>query len=97
MNKYVLVAIIFLYLAIATMLADSLILSTSGNILGGMDTPNTVGGISGVIDLLGTFWKIVAFQIDGMPSIATILFFYPPTMMMTYMLIDVLKDLIPFT
>lgn len=96
MNKYVLMGLIFLYLMIITLLADSLLISTSGDIIGGINAPSTAGGTSGILDLLGTFWKMISFQID-LPNIVLIIFVYPPVLIVVFMIIDVLKDLIPFT
>ena len=51
----------------------------------------------GILSILSTFWKLLTFRIDGLPNILVLLIFYPANLMAAYMLVDILKDLVPFT
>lgn len=96
MNKYILFAIIFLYLVVATLIADSLAVQTTTIVIEGTGTFTETSTLSGILDVISTFWKIVSFQID-LPFIVVLIFFYPATFIVVFMIVDVVKDLIPFT
>jgi hypothetical protein len=101
MNKYILLPIIFLYLIVITLLTDSLFITTTGGVTDVINAPSLDGGvtnnISTILDFFKVFWRILTFRIDGVPFIITLIFFYPTTIMVVYMIVDIVKDLIPFT
>jgi hypothetical protein len=88
--------VLVLYLVVATILADSLGLTTSGAITDGIGN-NTDVGLGTIIRYFGTFAKMLTFQVQGIPVIVAILFFTAPTLVLIYFLVDIIKDLIPFT
>ena len=96
MNKYVLFMVMVLFLLFMTFVADSLALTTSVNIGDNIPT-GADDSIAGVFRLMGTFFKILTFQLNGIPVVFNIFVFYPLTFGVIYMLIDIIKDLIPFT
>ena len=51
---------------------------------------------AGIFDLLGTFWDILTFQVDGLPMIFGVIFSMI-SLGMGYIIALILKDLIPFT
>lgn len=72
---------------------------------GNFGVSNPVGSIdegsgnvlSQIWAMLKTFKGILFFEIDGLPAVFVILAFQVPTFGLLYMVIDVIKDLVPFT
>lgn len=95
-NKYLLLMIMFLFLILITLVADSVLLTTSEDLLNGIvvDEGNNT---SSIFSMLDTFFKIITFQIPEVPFILNVLVFYPLSLGIVYMIIDILKDIIPFT
>jgi len=99
MNKYVTFAFALLFLILVTYIVD-VIPDPTITVTGGLDTelssPTefTSGGIG---SMLGTFWNLMTFNVEGLPVIANLILFYPLAGMVLYMGIDIGKDLIPFT
>lgn len=91
-NKYLILGGIFIYLVIITLVADSLAITSSG-----IETPflEETGGMA-VTGYLTTFWNMISFNIN-LPPVVTLLFIYPPLLILLYMVIEIIKDLIPFT
>jgi len=95
-SKYLLLMIMFLFLILITLVADSVLLTTSEDLLNGIvvDEGNNT---SSIFSMLDTFFKIITFQIPEVPFILNVLVFYPLSLGIVYMIIDILKDIIPFT
>lgn len=95
-NKYVLLMVMIIFLALVTLVADSVVLSTTENLLDGnvVDTSQNSGAI---FNMIGTFFKIITFQLPEIPIAINLLVFYPLSFGIIYMIVDILKDLIPFT
>ena len=96
MNKYVLFMVMILFLLFLTFVANSLSLSASENLINGIPSDASVS-IESIGRLFGTFFKILTFQLEGVPIYFNIFIFAPLTFGVIYMLIDIIKDLIPFT
>lgn len=96
MNKYSIFMIMVLFLLFMTFVADSVAASTTVNIGENLPTGSD-DSVSGIFRLLGTFFKILTFQLNGIPAVFNIFVFLPLTFGVVYMLIDIIKDLIPFT
>lgn len=95
-NKYVLLMIMFVFLVIITLVADSVLLTTSEDLLSGVVVDTTYTS-SGIFTMIGTFFKIITFQLPQIPLVVNLLVFYPLSLGIIYMIVDILKDLIPFT
>ena len=95
-TKYGLLMLMFVFLLTITLVADSVLLQTTEDLLGGgiADTGKNSGAI---FSMLSTYYKVITFQIPAMPFIITVIVFYPLSLGMIYMIVDILKDLIPFT
>lgn len=80
-----------------TILADSL---TAVEVTEGINTA-TAGEFNntfaGLISFMGTFFDILTFQLDGIPPAVNLLLFLPITFGMLYIIVEIVKDLIPFT
>ena len=96
MNKYVLLLIMVFFLALITMTADSILVETSSDVIGDVTATNETT-ISNILGMLGTFFKILTFQLEGFPAWLNLLVFYPLTMATIYMIVDIFKDLVPLT
>ena len=95
-TKYGLLMVMFVFLVAVTLVADSVLITTSQNILDGAvsDTTQTSGGI---FSMMAVYFKIITFQIPQIPLMINLFVFYPLSIGIGYMIIDILKDLIPFT
>jgi hypothetical protein len=82
-------------LLLITVVANSVSIGVTTDITTGVGTDGNAS-ISSILGLLKTFWKLLTFQLVGIPVIFNILVFYPITFMVLYMIIDVLKDMISF-
>lgn len=78
-----------------TLVAGSISITYTQDITSGIAT-NAEANLSSIIGFIGTFFKILTFQLEGVPFWLN-LFFIPVTMIVIYMIVDVLKDLVPFT
>lgn len=95
MNKYVLFMIMILFLVLMTFIADSLSITASVDLVDGVPT-GADDSIGGIFKLMGTFFKLLTFNLPGIPAAFNFVFI-PLTFGVIYMLIDIIKDLIPFT
>ena len=50
-----------------------------------------------IFDILGTFWRLMTFRVEIFPWFLTVFVFYPITFTFFYIIVDILKDLIPYT
>lgn len=96
MNKYVLFMTLVFFLVIMTLVAGSIDETASTNIL--LDSINTNPEAPGLLKILGTIWSYLAiffrmltFQISGIPPIINILAFYPITAGVIFMLVDIIR------
>jgi len=96
MNKYMLLGLIFLYLIIVTLLAGSLNVGISGGLDAPLETEGARASVSSFLEFMGVFWRLMTFQIN-LPFTAVLIFFYPPLIIVIFMIADIIKDVIPFT
>lgn len=47
--------------------------------------------------MLTTFYKLITFKVEGVPILFGVVAFQIPTGVLIYMIIDVIKNIIPFT
>lgn len=95
MNKYMTLIIMVIFLVAATLVADSALgISTSTNIIVDFDIapPETwIGRLNVARGMLGTFFNILTFQVEGLPVMINLLVFYPLTFGVAYMIIDIIR------
>jgi hypothetical protein len=96
MNKFATLMVLILYLVLITIVAGSVSMTTTTDIIGGISV-NEEASILSVFGFLGTFFRILTFQITELPILVYVIFIYPPVIGILYMIIDVVKDIIPFT
>jgi len=94
MNKYVLLGVLMFFLYIMSMVAASI----EGFTATDLSYPDAAisPSIGGVFSALGAFFNMLLFRIDGVPIFFNLIFI-AITFMILYMIIDVVKDIIPFT
>lgn len=100
MSKYALFGVIILWLLLATYLVEVFGLYEAGlTVTGGVDVIDSgaEGLLAQITGMLTIFWDVFTFQVVGLPDIVVVIFFTAPAIVIMYMLIDVLKDMIPFT
>jgi len=91
-NKFAQMFLIMVFLVMATLMVESLYLTTSADITTGILTEGAPGGIfSQISSVLRGFWKIITFQIPDLPVAVNILVFYPLSIMVFFMAIDLIR------
>ena len=96
MNKYAFFMVLVILLLLITVTASSVSISASTDITTGLGTGGTAT-VGSVLGMLSTFWKLLTFQLVGIPTLFNLLLFYPISFAVLYMAIDIIKDIIPFT
>lgn len=93
--KYVYITIMVLYLSLIMFIASDLGLSYEGlEIVTDEHTGRTFGAL---VAMMRSFWSIITFRVDGMPVWFPLFFIYPVVVGFLAIIIDVIKDVIPFT
>jgi hypothetical protein len=92
MNKFAQMFLIIVFLVMATLMVESLYLTTSTDITTGILTDGAPGGIlKQIASVVTGFWKIITFQIPEMPVAINLLVFYPLSVMVFFMAIDLIR------
>jgi len=96
MNKYVLFMTLVFFLVIMTLVAGAIDETASTNVF--VDNINSNPQAPSLLKILGTIWsfltiffRMLSFQISGIPVIINILAFYPLTAGVIYMIIDIIR------
>jgi len=93
MNKYVTLLMVVLFLIVATLVVESLYLTPTQDITKGVVTDQATGlfgTIRNVGNMLSGFWKIMTFQVAELPVAINLVVFYPLTIMVFFMVIDMI-------
>lgn len=96
MNRFITLMIMVFFLILITLVADSLGIAYGEGFIGGFETSPDEEKMS-VLSVIRTFWKIITFRVEEFPVILNLLVFMPLTFGIVYIVIDILKDLVPFT
>ena len=105
MNKYWTAVICMIWLIFISVLVGSL----ASDVIHATE-PNVIQNIGGSFSenisalnfkrILGVFWHLLTFQIEGVPALVTIFLIYPPVLYLAYVLIElftkVVDSIIPF-
>lgn len=93
--KYVFITIVTFYLMLITFVSTAVGFSVNGvDIATDFGQGNTWSNLAA---MLRTFWSMLSFQVDGMPTWFPIFAIYPFVVAIIAVIIDVIKDVIPFT
>lgn len=95
MNKYVLFMVMILFLIFTTFLAQSIDANATFSILNNLpsgEAPSSILNVlNSVLALGATFFRLLTFQIEGIPAVFNIFIFYPLTFGILYMTIDIVR------
>jgi hypothetical protein len=92
-NKYVTLLMVVLFLIVATLVVESLYLTPTQDITTGVMSDQATGlfgTIKNVGNMISGFWKIMTFQVEGLPLAINLIVFYPLTIMVFFMVIDMI-------
>lgn len=101
MNKFSFFMLIVLYLLVVTYFINTMQIYGIGafSVDGAVTSfavPDT-GFLGQATSMTGTFLQILTFKVTGLPEIIVIIFFIAPVFGLLYIVLDFLKDLVPFT
>lgn len=82
MNRGLLIAIIFIYLALVTLLCDALTITSTTNIVDGVLFYETTS--LNFITYIGTFWNLLFFNVTGIPVLLNLFMIYPAILLLLY-------------
>lgn len=92
-TKYGLFMVMIAFLIVVTLYAQGLGLEIEG----GLIPPDEFGfSQSGLYDFVRTFFAIITFRIEGIPLFINLIFIVI-AFGIVYMIVDIVKDVIPFT
>ena len=80
-----------------TLLADSITGIGASTDIVGSPTTNIDASVSGVLSFIRTFFDILTFNLNGIPVIVNLLFFFPISIGLLFIIVEIVKDIIPFT
>lgn len=96
MNKFMFLMFLMFIVLFITLVANSIdTYAITDGINDNINTSITNNRIS-ILSFLDTYLKLLTFQIPNFPPILNV-FFIPLNLVMGYYIIDVVKDLVPFT
>jgi len=90
MNKFAQLLFIMVFLIIATLVVESLYLTASTDITTGIITGDG-GFLSAIGSMVEGFWKIITFQVPDLPVFINLLVFYPLSIMVFFMVVDLIR------
>ena len=90
MNKFAQLLFIMVFLIIATLVVESLYLTASTDITTGIITEGG-GFLSQIGSMVEGFWKIITFQVPGLPVFINLIIFYPLSIMVFFMVVDLIR------
>jgi hypothetical protein len=94
MNKYVMFMMMALFMILMTFVAESIDASTTerlSDIAISTDTPGVLNFLTQVWSYLGVFFRMMTFQINGIPAIFNLFVFLPITFGMLYIVVDTIR------
>lgn len=87
MSKPIIVVVSALWLTVATLVVDSIGLTSTVDIVGGSQVGGDVTA-SGVSSGIGTLLNMLFFQVEGVPALVNIIFFWIPMLALLWILIE---------
>ena len=100
MSKYFWLFITTLYLILVTFIVDATTAETTYSVGSGVPSAlssvdeNTLAQVWG---LLKTYFNLLFFNVENFPVALSLIFFHPLALANGVLLLDVVKDLVPFT
>jgi hypothetical protein len=94
-NRFAMFGFLFGFLLFASWIATAMGLGVPVDVADGLTSDGGANLVT-VGNIFRTFFKIISFQIEDIPAIISIIFISIGAIVL-YMIIDIVKDLIPFT
>lgn len=94
MNKYALLALFVSIMIFIVYLVSGVEGASTTDI--GLPDGSDAFTETNVRDMLQTFFQILFFRLENVPNFINVIF-YPIIIAIGYMIVDILKDLVPFT
>lgn len=94
MNKYIMFMLMALFMILMTFIAESIDASTTENLADislSTETPGLLNFLGQVWAYLGVFFRMMTFQIDGIPAVFNLFVFLPITFGMLYIVVDTIR------
>ena len=95
MNKYTLFMVMALFMIIMTMLAASISAGATTNIITNSFPDAPTGSILNFLGILGgyleVFFKMLTFQLTGIPTIINLIIFLPISLGMLFIIINIIR------
>jgi hypothetical protein len=95
MNKYVWFLLVSLFLILATITADSILLSTSADVVSSIEVTTEAPGLLEVLDAvwryIGVFFNILLFRVEGFPIMLNLLIFWPLTLANLLLIVSIVR------
>lgn len=95
MNKYSFIALIFIYLLLSSFMISSL--GIAGSTVERIEGFTPTRSVSSIMSFFSAMGSIMTFSVTGIPIIFNAIFFYWVPPVIIFMVIDVVKDIVPFT
>lgn len=95
MSKYGFLFGSILFICFVTLIANQMQIYNVDDITKGI-TNDLDFNLSGIRALLQTYLSIITFKIPGFPPILNILIFIPINILAIYLLLEIVKDILPF-
>ena len=94
MNKYIMFMIMALFMVLMTFIAEGIDESTTSNLSDiaiSTDTPGGLNFLGQVWAYFGVFFKMMTFQIEGIPAVFNLFVFLPITFGLVYIVVDTIR------
>jgi len=88
---------IALFMMLMVVLVDSLGLTSTNEIVVPGTTGETEGPLRQIWSFVVTFYSIMTFQLVGVPALVNLFIFTPLAFGVIYIIVNILKDVVPFT
>lgn len=83
---------IFLYLFVISTVANSIGMDASSVNVGIPEEPTgLLSGIGALGNIIGTFWKLLFFNVTGVPAWFTVLFVYPALFVFLWIIVSLAR------
>ena len=94
MNKYIMFMLMALFMVLMTFIAQGIDTTTTeslSDIAINTDTPGGLNFLGQVWAYIGVFFKMMTFQIEGIPAVFNLFVFLPITFGMLYIVVDTIR------
>jgi hypothetical protein len=95
MNKYTLLMTMVFFLVLITLVVGSIDATATSNIFieaaATSEAPRLLNILGAIWNYMTIFFRMLAFQVNGIPEVFNILVFYPLTAGIIFMIVDIIR------